>query len=118
MALRINYILTRALLILLCFQFSVQAYAYDLQEGSNAHNQKIAFVKQISHNNWSSILYEKEEKESEEEDHAFFFLVELLDFKAIYSQRILASQFPASSFDDAICALTPARCKLFCVFLI
>lgn len=119
MRLRTSKYLIRTALILICFQFIGTAFVSQPDESETLITNTTAFHKLSVHSTLASILFEKEEKEAEEEDSGFtFFTTELFDFTLSYTNRISASQItqPVHSISGHL--EEPPLFTLHCIFLI
>jgi hypothetical protein len=83
------------------------------------HHHGATLHKQLVHSNLASALFEKEEKEAEEEDSENgLFRVALFDFAVSYSSRISASQVTEPFHAISGHLQEPALFTLHCIFLI
>lgn len=117
MSLRTSKYLIRTVLILLSFQFVAPAFVTSANEQEPVHFNSPAFQKHAPHTSLDASLFEKEEKEAEEEQD-LLVEAELLDFSSLYSDRISASQitYVVQIISEHI--QEPALLTLLCIFII
>ena len=119
MRLRTSKYLIRTALLLICFQFIAPAFVTESNTSETAHQHGATLHKQLVHSNLASALFEKEEKEAEEEDAGTnIFRAALLDFAVSYSSRIYASQVTVPFHTISGHLQEPALFTLHCIFLI
>jgi hypothetical protein len=118
MRLRTSKYLIRTALILFCFQFIGPAFVAQ-PSGTEIISDITTFHKQVAHSALASILFEKTEREAEEEDAGFVaFNGELFDFTVSYSNRISASQITQPLHTISGHLEEPPLFTLHCIFLI
>lgn len=119
MRLRTSKYLIRTALLLICFQFVAPAFVMESGASETPHHHGATLHKQLVHSNLASALFEKEEKEAEEEDSENgLFRVALFDFAVSYSSRISASQVTEPFHAISGHLQEPALFTLHCIFLI
>jgi hypothetical protein len=119
MRLRTSKYLIRTTLLLICFQFLAPAFVSESGASETLHHHGASLHKQLVHSNLASALFEKEEKEAEEEDAGTnIFSVALLDFAVSYSSRISASQVTVPFHAISGHLQEPTLFTLHCTFLI
>lgn len=119
MRLRTSKYLIRTALILICFQFIGPAFVTQPSGSEILIANTTTFHKQVAHSTLASILFEKTEKEAEEEDAGFAaFTGELFDFTVSYTNRISASQITQPFHSISGHLEEPPLFTLHCIFLI
>jgi len=119
MRLRTSKYLIRTALLLICFQFVAPAFVTESGASETTYHHTASLHKQVVHSNLASALFEKEEKEAEEEDAGTSAIsVALFDFLVSYSSRISASQISVLFHTVSGHLQEPALFTLHCIFLI
>ena len=119
MRLRTSKYLIRTALLLICFQFVAPAFVTESGASETTYHHSATLHKQLIHANLASALFEKEEKEAEEEDAGTNSIsVALFDFLVSYSSRISASQVTVPFQVVSGHLQEPALFTLHCIFLI
>jgi hypothetical protein len=115
MSLQIAKHLMRIALILLMFQFVAPAFIVASIE-SNTSQDSHVLNKGFAHSRFDTSFFEKEEKESEEDEKTFISL--LLDFSELHNYSLSASQTNSQLSNTSKHLQAPPLFKLFCVFII
>lgn len=119
MRLRTSKYLIRTALILLCFQFIGPAFVSQSSGSETLIANTTSFHKSSVHSTLASVLFEKTEKEAEEEEGGFAaFTAELFDFTLSYTNRISASQITQPLHTISGHLEEPPLFTLHCIFLI
>lgn len=116
MSLRTSKYLIRISLFFIAFQFVAPAFFTEPIE-EDSYYTAATFHKHTQHSLTCSSLFEKTEKESEEEDTKHI-IPTLLDFSVSYFNRISASQVIKNAYNVSRHLQEPLLFDLHCVYLI
>jgi hypothetical protein len=117
MALRTSKYLIRSVLILFCFQLLGAIFISQAGEEHVAITDGVVLQKHSPPSTLNS-LFEKTEKETEEEKHDKLFAFALIDFSASFCERLFSIRYPLQFSTASQHAQEPSLRVLHCTFLI
>lgn len=117
MGIRTSKYLIRSALILFCFQLLGTIFVSQEGEEQVTATQGVVIQKHSAPSSLTS-LFEKTEKETEEEKHDKFFAFALIDFSASFCERLFSIRYPLQFSAASQHAQEPSLRVLHCTFLI